>query len=99
MTPEQFGLPAERAHDIGHGSSITFVEYEGQIVGINEAHKNKDGQVCLGFVLFADTPASVTSGAPQWHVESANPLTLSPSILCRSCGNHGFIREGKWVPA
>jgi hypothetical protein len=33
-------------------------------------------------------------------------LMLSPSILCRlgnvanqPCGFHGFIREGKWVPA
>lgn len=33
-------------------------------------------------------------------------LTLSPSILCRlgsasvePCGFHGFVREGKWVPA
>lgn len=34
-----------------------------------------------------------------WTVQSWEPLTLSPSILCRRCGDHGFIREGRWVPA
>jgi hypothetical protein len=33
-----------------------------------------------------------------WQVESWEPLTLSPSILCH-CGDHGFIRDGRWVPA
>lgn len=35
---------------------------------------------------------------PNWTLESMSPLTVSPSILC-SCGAHGFIREGKWIPA
>lgn len=35
---------------------------------------------------------------PTWTVESEDPLTISPSILC-SCGDHGFIKEGRWVPA
>lgn len=34
-----------------------------------------------------------------WTVESWEPLTLSPSILRRECGCHGYIREGKWVTA
>jgi hypothetical protein len=37
-------------------------------------------------------------GHPEWRIESENPLTLSPSLLCH-CGYHGFIREGKWVSA
>lgn len=36
---------------------------------------------------------------PRWQVESWEPLTLSPSLLCRTCGLHGFIRAGRWVPA
>lgn len=36
---------------------------------------------------------------PVWQVESWDPLTLSPSVLCNTCGLHGFIREGRWVPA
>lgn len=27
----------------------------------------------------------------------ADPLTISPSILCPDCGTHGFIRDGRWV--
>ena len=27
-----------------------------------------------------------------------DPLTVAPSLLC-ACGDHGFIRDGKWVPA
>lgn len=34
-----------------------------------------------------------------WVIEQRNPLTLSPSIHCLECGCHGFIREGRWVPA
>jgi len=33
----------------------------------------------------------------MWTVESLDPLTLSPSLLCRACGDHGFIRAGRWV--
>lgn len=32
-----------------------------------------------------------------WRVESLEPLTLSPSLLCTSCGLHGFVRNGAWV--
>jgi hypothetical protein len=35
----------------------------------------------------------------RWKVESWDPLTTSPSLLCMECGDHGFIRNGKWVPA
>lgn len=35
-----------------------------------------------------------------WRVEQEEPaLTLSPSLLCTACGCHGFVRDGKWVPA
>lgn len=36
---------------------------------------------------------------PVWQVLSLDPLTLSPSTRCRACGLHGFIRDGRWVPA
>ncbi len=42
---------------------------------------------------------------PHWTVVSESPLTLSPSVLCRGKvdgredGFHGFVRDGKWVPA
>lgn len=67
-------------------------------VGIHEFHLNADGRLCYGFVAF-DTPAAraiTTESAPKWQVESFDPLTLSPSLLCRRCGHHGFLRKGAW---
>jgi hypothetical protein len=56
-----------------------------------------DHTECSGFVHF-DLPEVVTvfPNHPKWQVVSWEPLTLSPSILCRRCGDHGFIRNGKW---
>lgn len=34
-----------------------------------------------------------------WQVECWEPLTISPSLLCLRCGDHGYIRQGKWVKA
>lgn len=31
------------------------------------------------------------------RIERADPLTISPSILCSDCGTHGFVRDGRWV--
>jgi len=30
-------------------------------------------------------------------IESLDPLTISPSILCPDCETHGFIRNGRWA--
>lgn len=40
-------------------------------------------------------PINVDRG---WTVQQADPLTVTPSILCGSCGCHGFITNGEWVP-
>lgn len=36
---------------------------------------------------------------PLWNVVQWEPLTLTPSILNPATGFHGFITNGKWVPA
>lgn len=30
---------------------------------------------------------------------SEEPLHVEPSILCGQCGDHGFIRDGRWESA
>jgi hypothetical protein len=36
----------------------------------------------------------------SWQLVSKEPLHLEPSIFCsHGCNFHGFIRDGKWVPA
>lgn len=32
-------------------------------------------------------------------IVNADPLTILPSILCLDCGTHGFIQDGRWLPA
>jgi len=56
----------------------------------------KDGTTCLSYI---GLNAAVNTQAACWSVDSWDPLTLSPSLLCTRCGDHGFIRGGKWVPA
>ena len=35
----------------------------------------------------------------RWTVHSVHPLTVTPSVHWTDCGCHGFITDGKWVPA
>jgi hypothetical protein len=92
--------------DIGGGHSIRFVEYNGDPkAGLHDYHQRPDGKgECQGFITFegsawANEFKTHPTPPPTWKVESWEPLTLSPSLLCRSCGDHGFIRNGKWVKA
>lgn len=73
--------------------------------GIIVGHVHDDGEVCEGAVLF-DTPENhrgSDAGRPLWQVHSLDPLHIEPSILMSpdkgGCGLHGFIRDGRWVPA
>lgn len=52
---------------------------------------------CMGGITL-DVPAAEGLSGARWQVQSMAPLTVSPSLLCQ-CGDHGFIRDGKWVPA
>lgn len=69
------------------------------------SHPGRDGNVCVSAIHFASPERdrvlaiSEESPHPQWTVESWEPLTLSPSLGCRACGDHGFIRSGRWVRA
>jgi hypothetical protein len=54
---------------------------------------------CEGSIMFSGlTRDRSFPNHAAWTVESWEPLTLSPSLLC-GCGDHGFIRGGKWVRA
>lgn len=87
--------------DIGYDHKIQFVTYKDDPrAGLNDFHKKPDGSDCGGFITFAGSAwAQEFDGLAVWQVEAWEPLSLSPSLLCRVCGSHGYIREGKWVPA
>lgn len=65
---------------------------QGEHWGATIQHTTADGRLCEGGITF-DTLTFVC-----WQVHSWEPLTISPSLACH-CGEHGFIREGKWVRA
>lgn len=96
--------------DIGHGVTIAFtgcaewperglaaIERCGLIV-----EQPNPCELCrLGVSMMLDVPG-VRERFPHrnvWTVDSWEPLTLSPSLLFTCCKFHGWIREGKWVPA
>lgn len=94
-------------HIIGDGRSISFFtgNHGPDILGCIETHPSlkdtiycKTGEPCSGGIYF-NVPGNESITRPKWNVESLDPLTLSPSVLCTLCGNHGFIRNGKWVGA
>lgn len=101
--------------DIGHDHRIRWVgwapdrDLNPQYAGIPDcdraalhiAHPRADGAPgpCMSGAVLDTAPAPFVNRYPTWHVESWTPLTLSPSLLCRMCGDHGFIRDGRWVPA
>lgn len=91
--------PPEDAIPLGHDVYINrLVDKAGNWIAIHEFHRAGDGW-CGGFVPF-DVPSDYLTGRePKWKVESYDPLTLSPSLLCTACGHHGYIRQGAWVPA
>lgn len=66
----------------------------GPIIGYIDNHPGPDGP-CAGFISIDPHAESW----PNWVVVYDHPLTLTPSLLCRTCGNHGFVTDGKWVPA
>jgi hypothetical protein len=89
--------------DIGCEHSIKFVGYKDDPhSGLNVLHKNPTtGEPCEGFIAFAGGAwANEFKENPiiVWEVQSFEPLTCSPSLLC-SCGDHGFIQNGRWVLA
>ena len=83
---------------IGEGVSIELrrMPHAAMPAGVAYKHPNGKGGECEGWAPFTGTPGGRDDG---WDVQSLEPLTISPSLLCRACGHHGFIREGKWVPA
>ena len=88
--------------DLGDDHILTFVEYKGDTrTGANIEHKTALGEPCIGWISFEGSAWSLSfkEPIPKWKVIQPDPLTLSPSILCRVCGDHGFVQNGKWVRA
>lgn len=87
--------------DLGHRHYWRFiVDGSGDDVGGVLIHPHPAGGWCGGAMMFRNFKFP-QEGEMTWEVESLEPLTLSPSLRCEQpgCNDHGFIREGRWVPA
>lgn len=76
----------------------------GQLVGLIEHHPaaSPDYLYCGAYIMW--TGKLIGGGDPRHRLVSGGPgdegnLTIEPSLLCRTCGHHGFIRDGRWVAA
>jgi len=66
---------------------------------IDHPRADDPSKSCSG-AIHLDTPRTQRMGEQnRWAVHSLDPLHVEPSVLCRQCGDHGFIRDGKWVVA
>lgn len=75
------------------------LDNEDNWVAIIEYHLEITGRICAGFVPFNLKSEIFAPRSAKWDVHSYDPLTLTPSLLCKVCGSHGFITEGRWVQA
>lgn len=93
--------------DLGHGVSAELRYVDGELSGIwyRHPHDAEDREAALlppaerttGYGMHGWVPVK-PAWPDGWTVVSIDPLTLSPSLLCRQCGHHGHIINGRWVP-
>lgn len=65
------------------------------------------GEPCAGAIVFdGETQRKLEPDRKLWGLNSLEPLDVEGSVLCRyarvgeaECGDHGYIREGRWVVA
>jgi len=80
---------------IGHGHWLRRQVWQGEPSGVLDIHMKADGRLCFGGARWAGPD----DGHAKWKLVSVEPLHIEPSLACRGCGDHGWIRDGKWVPA
>ena len=103
-TPERLFDMSSGIIDLGGGHTLeptTIVLPDGtrHLYGYIETHPRPDtGEPCEGAVN-VKYPGRVGPAHPLWTIVQADPLTLTPSILCQTCHAHGWVRNGLWVDA
>jgi hypothetical protein len=71
--------------DIGDGVRVRRVFSDGELEAIDWDHQCPVIQTA-DYLHFG--------GAYGWTLQATEPLTISPSLLCRACQRHGFIKRG-----
>lgn len=78
--------------DAGCGVSMRLRRFEGTLDALEYRHECKEG------TREESIPLSPSWGGYGWQVHTESPLTLSPSLRCTTCGLHGWVRGGRWIP-
>lgn len=87
-------MPHPEQHDIGHGIKIMWDE-DGR--GLYWQHPECRAWMPL---RFSPDPRSTGHLLMKGGPTTMNELTVAGSLLCpKGCGKHGFIKDGRWVPA
>lgn len=94
-------MSAVESVDIGCGFTLTEFrhgdepELAGYLIqgpstsGCDRSHLGR----CGGLI-----PIRAYGDRPVWTVVSEEPLTLTPSVRCACGGQHGYVRDGRYVP-
>ena len=102
MTEERTWPPADvELFDAGHGVFWSkYVDSTEAWIGILHWHYCQDPERLTPNGIHFDTAQHLPPEYPRWTVVNPEPaaLTLSPSVLCRTCGAHGYFTNGQWVP-
>lgn len=86
--------------DLGDGHWLDWSQYEGVRCGgvITHVTTKTETGLCSGSFFLAGHDAKLGK-RPVWTMSGDfNCPTLSPSFLCHR-GDHGFVRNSKWVRA
>jgi hypothetical protein len=82
---------------LGHGHFFEAVlGNDEQLVGWLHTHpdaRDSSGMLCQSFCAVRPL-----NGTPVHQIICVDPLTLQPSLLCRTCGAHGHVTNGQWEP-
>lgn len=103
------GTPKDWVLELGHDHFAKpygrYGDETNTVVGFHVLHKKGPNPVptyegsewCMG-AIHLDVPQAEGLAGAKWTLVSFEPLTVAPSLACH-CGDHGFIRDGKWVIA
>ena len=103
------GTPKAGVLDLGHDhyakGCLRAGDDSDTVIGFHVLHRKGpkpiatfgDSAWCMGGITL-DVPEAAGLAGARWTLVAYDPLTVAPSFLC-DCGDHGFIRDGKWVPA
>jgi hypothetical protein len=83
--------------DLGHGHTLEPVVQpaigEG-VIGLIVGHNKPTGEHCHKSWI----PLNKHGTTSGWDAMDEDPWTLTPSLACTICSDHGWITDNRWVP-